>query len=547
MLVTATHGGRRHQWEYEAYEGRTTIASDVAAAAGIETAVAGPGVIEESLLLYGVISPDVTRVREVKARFPGVIRSVSRQIGDTVRAGEPLATIESNESLQAYAVTAPIAGVITQRHAEPGEQARRRSALRDCGFLQRLGRAQRISTRSLIHEPRPTRRVERRRRRRGDRHVSYLAPIGDRNSQSLTARVVLDNVDGRWTPGQFVEGVVTLAEEPVELVVPLSALQTFREFDVVFARVGDTYEVRMVDLGRRDAEHAEVLGGLAAGTVYVTRTAISSRPTSRRPAQATITEPSGAFPETSMLERIIEQSIKNRWLVLIAVTFLGAFGVYNYFRLPIDAVPDITNVQVQINTTAPGYSPLETEQRITFAVETAMAGLPRLSIHALDLALRSVAGHGRLRGRHRHLLRAAARHRAPARGARDSAAGLEPELGPIATGLGEIFMFILSVRHGATQPDGKPYDTTDLHTVMDWIVRPQLARVPGVTEVNMIGGNERQYLVAPRPASMLAFGVTLDDLLEALERQQLERRRGLHRALRQSISRARARPDRHAR
>jgi membrane fusion protein, heavy metal efflux system len=100
--------------------------------------------------------------------------------------------------------------------------------------------------------------------------VSYLSPIGNPGSQSLTARVVLDNADGRWTPGQFVEGLVSLAETPVALVVPLSALQRFREFDVVFARVGDTYEVRMVELGQRDAAHAEVLSGLAPGTLYVT-------------------------------------------------------------------------------------------------------------------------------------------------------------------------------------------------------------------------------------------------------------------------------------
>jgi heavy metal efflux system protein len=218
-----------------------------------------------------------------------------------------------------------------------------------------------------------------------------------------------------------------------------------------------------------------------------------------------------------MLERIIEQSIKNRWLVLIAVTFLGAFGVYNYFRLPIDAVPDITNVQVQINTTAPGYSPLETEQRITFAVETAMAGLPRLSY------TRSISRYGLSQvtvvfedGTDIYFARQRVTERLQEARA-TLPPELEPELGPISTGLGEIFMFILSVRHGATQPDGNPYDTTDLHTVMDWIVRPQLARVPGITEVNMIGGNERQYLVAPRPASMLAFGVTLDNLIEALE------------------------------
>jgi cobalt-zinc-cadmium resistance protein CzcA len=219
-----------------------------------------------------------------------------------------------------------------------------------------------------------------------------------------------------------------------------------------------------------------------------------------------------------MLNGIINESIKNRWLVLIVVALLGAFGVYNYFRLPIDAVPDITNVQVQINTVAPGYSPLETEQRITFAIENAMAGLPRLSY------TRSISRYGLSQvtvvfedGTDIYFARQRVGERLQEARA-TLPPELEPELGPIATGLGEIFMFILSVEHGATQPDGTPYDTTDLHTVMDWIVRPQLARVPGVTEVNMIGGHERQYLVAPRPAAMLAFGVTLADLLEALER-----------------------------
>jgi cobalt-zinc-cadmium resistance protein CzcA len=218
-----------------------------------------------------------------------------------------------------------------------------------------------------------------------------------------------------------------------------------------------------------------------------------------------------------MLDRIIDESIKNRWLVLIGVALLGAFGVYNYFRLPIDAVPDITNVQVQINTVAPGYSPLETEQRITFAIENAMAGLPRLSY------TRSISRYGLSQvtvifedGTDIYFARQRVAERLQEARA-TLPPELEPELGPIATGLGEIFMFILSVEPGATQPDGTPYDTTDLHTVMDWIVRPQLARVPGVTEVNMIGGNERQYLVAPRPAAMLAFGITLGDLLDALE------------------------------
>ncbi|HLF10943.1 MAG TPA: CusA/CzcA family heavy metal efflux RND transporter, partial [Gammaproteobacteria bacterium] len=219
-----------------------------------------------------------------------------------------------------------------------------------------------------------------------------------------------------------------------------------------------------------------------------------------------------------MLNQIIEWSVRNRWLVLIAVALMAVLGVYNYFRLPIDAVPDITNVQVQINTRAPGYSPLEAEQRITFTVETAMAGLPRLSY------TRSISRYGLSQvtvvfadGTDIYFARQRVAERLQ-EARSDLPPGLEPELGPIATGLGEIFMFILSVDHGATQPDGRPYDTTDLHTVMDWIVRPQLAQVPGVTEVNMIGGHERQYVVAPRPGSMMAFGLTLTQLIDALQR-----------------------------
>ena len=222
-----------------------------------------------------------------------------------------------------------------------------------------------------------------------------------------------------------------------------------------------------------------------------------------------------------MLDYFVARSIHHRWLVLAAVAALAAFGAFNYTRLTIDAVPDITNVQVQINTEAPGYSPLEAEQRITFAIETAMAGLPRLdytrSISRYGLSQVTVIfadGTDIYFARQRVVERLQeARTALPP--------GIEPELGPIATGLGEIFSFVLGVGPGATRADGSPYDTTDLHTVMDWVVRPQLARVPGITEVNMLGGHERQYVVAPRPAALLAFGLTLADLSTALERNNV--------------------------
>jgi heavy metal efflux system protein len=219
-----------------------------------------------------------------------------------------------------------------------------------------------------------------------------------------------------------------------------------------------------------------------------------------------------------MLDRIIELAIRNRWLVLIAVAAMAALGIYNYFRLPIDAVPDITNVQVQINTTAPGYSPLEVEQRVTFAIENAMGGLPRLSY------TRSLSRYGLSQvtvvfedGTDIYFARSRVAERLQeVKGG--LAAGLEPEMGPIATGLGEIFMFILSAEEGARTPDGRPYDAVELHTVMDWIIRPQLLKVPGITEVNFIGGAERQIVVSPRPQALLAHRLTLADLLTALER-----------------------------
>jgi cobalt-zinc-cadmium efflux system membrane fusion protein len=220
--------------------------------------------------LYGSIVPDPTRVREVKARFPGVIRNVRAQIGDRLEAGAALATIESNESLQTYTVTAPIAGVVTLRHAEPGEQAGDEELFEIADYSTvwvelnvfardrarvREGQMARITSEGEVEAL-------------GE--IDYLAPAGQRSSQSSIARVVLDNADGRWVSGQFVEAAVTVAETVVDVAVPLSALQTFRDFDVVFMRVGDVYEVRMLTLGRRDAARVEVLDGLALGTEYVT-------------------------------------------------------------------------------------------------------------------------------------------------------------------------------------------------------------------------------------------------------------------------------------
>ena len=219
-----------------------------------------------------------------------------------------------------------------------------------------------------------------------------------------------------------------------------------------------------------------------------------------------------------MLNRIIELSIRQRFAVLAAVLLLAALGIYNFGRLKIDAVPDITNVQVQINTSAPGFSPLEAEQRITFPVETAIAGLPGLEY------TRSVSRYGLSQvtvvfkdGTDIYFARQLVNERL--QGVRSSLPGsVEPELGPIATGLGEIFMYTIEAKPGAVKSDGARYTAQDLRTLHDWVVRPQLRNVPGVTEVNSVGGYRKEYVVSPFPARLAGFGLTVQDVIRALER-----------------------------
>ncbi|MDP1591892.1 MAG: efflux RND transporter permease subunit, partial [Prosthecobacter sp.] len=218
-----------------------------------------------------------------------------------------------------------------------------------------------------------------------------------------------------------------------------------------------------------------------------------------------------------MIDSIIQFSIKQRWVILLLVLGTAILGAYNYTRLPIDAVPDITNVQVQINTEAPGYSPLEVEQRVTFAVENAMGGLPHLdytrSVSRYGLSQVTVVfkdGTDIYFGRQLIAERLQeVKSKLPP--------GLEPSMGPIATGLGEIFMFTVTAEPTARNEEGKAYTPTDLRTIQDWIIKPQLRNIPGVIEVNTIGGYEKQFHVTPDPNKLVTFDVTLRQLMEALD------------------------------
>lgn len=269
VKVTAIHAGKSHVWDYSSPEGEVSIAADMAQAAGMKVAAAGEGMLHQTLSLYGAIQPNPSLMRSVTARFPGPVRSVLVNVGDTVKKGQRLATIESNESLQLYAVTAPIAGTLTTRHANPGEAAGTETLFeiadfssvraelnvfpRDRGQLK-PGQRVRISAADGAA--------------RGEGTIGYVAPVGSA-SQALTAGVVLDNREGQWTPGQFINAEVTVGSAPAPLVVPLAALQTFRDWDVVFVNEGEKYQAQPVELGRRDGRSVEVLSGLKPGATIV--------------------------------------------------------------------------------------------------------------------------------------------------------------------------------------------------------------------------------------------------------------------------------------
>lgn len=219
-----------------------------------------------------------------------------------------------------------------------------------------------------------------------------------------------------------------------------------------------------------------------------------------------------------MFERIIRLAIEHSWLVLLAVLGAAGLGIYNFQRLPIDATPDITNVQVQINTSAPGYSPLEVEQRVTYPVEVVMAGLPQLE------QTRSISRYGLSQvtvifkdGTDVYFARQLVNQRIQ-EAKEKLPEGITPTMGPISTGLGEIYLWTVEAEESAKKKDGTPYTPTDLREIQDWVIKPQLRNVTGVTEINSIGGFSKEYLVAPSPEKLASYGLTFRDVVVAIDR-----------------------------
>lgn len=269
VKVAATHAGKTHTWNYDSFEGRTTIAPKIAEGAGIRTEKAGPAILTETVTLYGRIVANPERQREVSARYPGLIRAVKKQLGDAVRSGEVLAVVEANDSLREYTLNAPLAGVITARDANAGEQTGERvlftvtdpaAVMAELAVFPR-DRA-RVKPGAAVSLQLADAEVT------ASGRIAQISPQVGAN-QSVTARVPVDDGAGTFLPGSLITAEVAVGSREVPLAVKSTGLQPFRDFTVVYAQVGDTYEVRMLELGAQHGQWTEVLGGIEAGETYV--------------------------------------------------------------------------------------------------------------------------------------------------------------------------------------------------------------------------------------------------------------------------------------
>ncbi|HEU4778924.1 MAG TPA: efflux RND transporter periplasmic adaptor subunit [Steroidobacteraceae bacterium] len=270
VKVFATYEGKSHKWSFESHEGRTQIPASVAAEAGVVVETAGSAVIRDEVRLVGTVMLNADRHAHVEARFPGTVRAVHVHQGDKVRRGQTLLVVEANESMREYPVTAPFDGVVLARRTNVGDIASGGTLIEIADLsevwveLHAIGSAAaRIGVGQTVRIDAATTDLT------ATTTISTLLPLATRG-QTVIARARLPNKNGRWLPGMMVEADVAVASREVPLAVRESGLQRFREFTVVFAQYGDTYEVRMLTLGARDGEFAEVLGGLAPGTPYVT-------------------------------------------------------------------------------------------------------------------------------------------------------------------------------------------------------------------------------------------------------------------------------------
>jgi membrane fusion protein, heavy metal efflux system len=270
VKVMAERGGKTYRWEYDSYEGRTTMTPEAVKNSGIVIESAGPAKIKTIIKVNGRVIPDEDHMTHVIPRYPGIVKKVTKRLGDAVTKDEVVAVVESNESLQPYEVKSSIAGTVIKKDVTQGEFVKEGEAIytvADLGTVWvdlnvhrkdfdqlKIGQAVNVFAGERMTNAHGT--------------VSYISPFGAEDTQTMLARVELANPRRAWRPGLFVTGEVIVEEAEAPLAVKTSALQTFRDWDVVFMQDGSMFEIAILELGRRDAEWAEVLSGLNSGQKY---------------------------------------------------------------------------------------------------------------------------------------------------------------------------------------------------------------------------------------------------------------------------------------
>jgi membrane fusion protein, heavy metal efflux system len=270
VKVIAERRGKTHRWEYDSYEGRTTMTPEVVKSSGIVIETAGPAKIKTTIKVNGRVLPNEDHMTHVIPRYPGIVKKINKRLGDAVAKDEVVAVVESNESLQAYEVKSSIAGTVIKKDVTQGEFVKEGEAIytvADLGTVWvdlnvnrkdfdklKVGEAVSIFAGEGMTNAAGT--------------VSYISPFGAEDTQTMLARVELPNPQGVWRPGLFVTGEIVVEEADVQVAVKASALQTFRDWEVVFMQDGSMFEIAILELGRRDGKWAEVVSGLSAGQKY---------------------------------------------------------------------------------------------------------------------------------------------------------------------------------------------------------------------------------------------------------------------------------------
>lgn len=272
VSVEANYAGKSYQWSFSSHEGRTELSEQAIRQAGIELAKVGPREISSVARVYGKLILNENKVAHLTPRFPGVVKSVRADLGQTVAEGAVLAVIESNQTFQSYELRAPLAGIVLQRHATVGEfvsEGRELFVVADLGevwadFQIYRDDFEQIQVGQKI-------RVDLGNGEDLLGTISYLSPVTDEVTQSKLVRAVLPNPNGQLKPGLFVSGVLSSVLAQVPLAVERDAVQTFRDWNVVYITDGHNFQAMPVELGRRDGKFVEILAGLEAGEQYVTK------------------------------------------------------------------------------------------------------------------------------------------------------------------------------------------------------------------------------------------------------------------------------------